>query len=51
MFGTRWKKRLALLALPTMLTVAWSEESWADRVCETSPLGVLPVSLCQVADI
>jgi hypothetical protein len=51
MFGIHWKIRLAILALPTMLTVAWSGESWADRVCETQPVGVLPISLCQVADI
>ncbi len=52
MFGTRFKKRLAILALPMTLTVAGSDVSWAEsRVCETAPLGLLPVSLCKVTDV
>jgi hypothetical protein len=52
-FGTRLKKRLAILALPMTLTaVAGSDVSWAEsRVCETASVGAVPLSLCKVADI
>ena len=54
MFGSRFKKGLAILALPMTLTVtvAGSDVSWAEsRVCETASLGAVPLSLCKVADI
>jgi hypothetical protein len=55
MFQARFTTRLAILAIPMMLSVAGVEVAWAqagsvradDRPCRNAVLSLAPISLCR----